>query len=708
MLADLQLKPAYRSSRDNLLMDFYVPCLREAALYSRAVGYFTSSILSLAVRGLRPFIKNRGRMRLVASPFLNGEDIEAIKQGYKKREEVISAALVRGLALGAESQIVRDRLGFLAWVVGEGLMDIKIALLEEQEGVGIYHEKIGVFEDRAGNRVGFTGSSNESAGGLLSNFESIQVFRSWVDSDKERILPLVKDFDDLWSNGTPNLTVYDFPEAVRMELLKLKPSRFPEFDPEEAAISQKDRGGTKNLGYPQPPSGIAIRDYQKNAVEAWFGEGGRGIFRMATGTGKTITALALVAQLYRALQKESRPLIVVVVCPFKHLVSQWAEQAAKYNILPINCMESRQAWLGQLSESLTAVRDGHFPFLLAITTTSTFQGAAFQECLSRIRSEFLLIADEVHNMGAMNLRQCLPDIATYRLGLSATPERWFDDSGTESILKYFGKVVYELGLADGIKIGALTKYDYFPHMVEFTQEELSDYLEISGQIARLSGIDSGENAIETGDERLKLLLIRRAGLVAMASNKLPKLEEVLRPLCSSTHNLVYCGSGNVEVRESEAIRQVDAAVDLLGNSLRMKVNSYTAETYLEERNELRRSFAEGTLQALVAIRCLDEGVDIPETRRAFILASSSNPKQFIQRRGRVLRRAEGKDLAEIHDFIITPPADALSDALFGVERKLLRRELMRVIEFAKIADNGPQAMEVLLPLRTRFNLLDLG
>jgi DNA phosphorothioation system restriction enzyme len=429
---------------------------------------------------------------------------------------------------------------------------------------------------------------------------------------------------------------------------------------------------------------------------------------MATGTGKTVAALALMTQLYRALQKENRGLVTIIVCPFKHLVSQWAEQAAKFDILPIKCMESRQSWLNQLSESVAAVRGGHFPFLLGITTTSTFQGTPFQEVLQRIRSDFLLVADEVHNLGAVNLRQCLPENAGFRLGLSATPERWFDEAGTQSIVDYFGKVVYELGLAEAIAIGALTKYDYFPHLVEFTQDELSDYLDISAQIARLSSTGSGESDAETTDERVKILLIKRAGLIGMARNKLPKLIEVLSPLKSSTHNLVYCGSGNVEVRDDESIRQVDAAVSLLGNTLRMRVNSYTAETYLEERDELRKQFAEGTLQALVAIRCLDEGVDIPETRRAFILASSTNPKQFIQRRGRILRLAKGKTLAEIHDFLVTPSVDSLSDDLFSVERKLLKRELSRVVEFAKLADNGPQAMATLLPLRSRFNLLDLG
>ena len=311
-------------------------------------------------------------------------------------------------------------------------------------------------------------------------------------------------------------------------------------------------------------------------------------------------------------------------------------------------------------------------------------------------------------MGAPSSRESLPENAAFRLGLSATPERWFDDTGTQSLLKYFGQIVFELGLRDAISIGALCKYDYFPHIVELTSDELAQYLEITAQIGRVSGHDSAGGDSDASDEKVKMLLIRRAQLIAVARNKLPRLEEAIRPLARTTHNLVYCGTGKVEMEDDASVRQLDAVVQLLGNDLGMCVNSYTAETYLDERDELRKHFVDGTLQALVAIRCLDEGIDIPETRRAFILASSSNPKQFIQRRGRILRQALGKKLAEIHDFLVIPPSDAFTSDLFAIERKLLRKELLRVLEFAELADNGPKAMEILLPLRMKYSLLDMG
>jgi DNA phosphorothioation system restriction enzyme len=647
-------------------------------------------------------------MRLVASPHFNEEDVEAIKQGYESRSEIISRALVRGLSRAPESRVISDRLGFLAWLISEDLLEIKIAVLQDGDSVGIYHEKIGIFEDISMNRVAFTGSANESTGGLVSNFESIQVFRSWIEEDVARLAPLASDFEDLWNDKTESLKIYEFPEAARRELLQFRPERLPVTESDASGNQPTDSGSHANLGSPTIPKSVIVRDYQKKAVEKWFEFGGRGLFRMATGTGKTITALALMSQLHKGIEKQGRTLVVVVVCPFQHLVSQWSEQARKFGVVPIRCMESRSLWADELRESVMAVRDGHFPFVMAIATTATFQGDLFQETIKKIRTDFLLIADEVHNMGSEGLRNLLPENATFRLGLSATPERWFDDTGTQSLSEYFGDIVFELGLREAIAIGALCRYDYFPHVVELTSEELGQYLDITAQIGRLSGTESDPSDAANSNDRIKMLLMRRAQLIAVARNKLPCLVDAVRPFARTTHNLVYCGTGNVEINDDASIRQLDAVVQLLGNELRMRVNSYTAATYLEERDVLRTLFVDGTLQALVAIRCLDEGIDIPETQRAFILASSSNPKQFIQRRGRILRLAPGKTLAEIHDFIVVPPTDAFSPDLLKVERKLLRKELLRVVEFAGIADNGPKAMETLLPLRKKFNLLDVG
>ena len=701
MLRELHLAPSYRSDRNNLVADFYLPCLREATRYSRAVGYFTSTSLSAAAKGLYRFISRRGYMRLIASPLLNKEDAEAMRKGYKRREEVIADALVRELDILPADPAVEDRLGFLAWLISENLLDIKIAVVETGDDFGIYHEKIGIFSDEENSQVVFTGSANESIGGLVSNFESVHVFRSWVAEDVERVKLIVADFETLWKDITPNLAVYDFPEAVRKKLLKFRPAQLPAQDPEEPAPPPRAEA------LPSIPAGVVVRDYQKRAVEKWFEGGGKGIWRMATGTGKTIAALALTTQLSQLLRRNSRPLLTIVVCPYKHLVSQWASEARRFDMNPLKCFESRLEWSSPLNELVSAANDGHVQFVLAITTNATLQTTSFQDVIRRVKASLLLIGDEVHNLGAGGLSACLPENAAYRLGLSATPERWFDPVGTDALVKYFGPVVYELTLEDAIKMGALCKYDYFPHVVEFDLPELDEYLELTHQISQLIGAEEGELTDETENPRLKWLLLRRARLIAAAKNKLPALKSVVDP--STAYNLFYCGDGRVQYDPAgDEIRQIEAVVHLLGRELGMSVHSYTAETYLEERDDLRKRFASGSLQGLVAIRCLDEGVDIPETRRAFILASSTNPKQFIQRRGRILRRSAGKDIAEIHDFLVVPPPQIGTDEFYATERRLFRRELERVVLFAKLADNGPQALKTLLPLRERYQLLDIG
>ncbi|MDQ4145001.1 MAG: DNA phosphorothioation system restriction enzyme [Actinomycetota bacterium] len=712
MLSDLDLNTSYRSDRTNLLTDFYIPCLASSTDYSRAVGYFTSDVLSAAARGLPEFIRRNGKMRLVASPVLSEADVVAISEGYERRESILQEALLRQLDPSGMPDPVQQRLGFLAWLIAEGRLDIKIALVADNRGFGIYHEKIGIFRDQKGNLVVFTGSANESIGGLVSNFESIDVYCSWRAPDEDRVRTKAQDFEALWANETSALEVIDFPDAARKELLKLLPDQLPEFDPGFDPHRPRPRPRTvievtDGWGEPSIPAWLELRDYQKDAVKAWFRNDGKGIWRMATGTGKTVAALGLVSQVYASHAQHSRPLIVVGVCPFKHLVSQWMSEAKNFGVRPIPCMEATQKWVADVSDAVAGVERGYFPFLMVLVTNATFQSARFQQVLSEVDTDLLLIADEVHNLGAPGLRAALPESARYRLGLSATPERWFDDSGTQALFEYFGEVVYELDLATAISIGALCRYDYYPHLVSFDPDEQEQYVELSRRIAQLMAGSNSEGEERASNPTLDTLLIRRARLIAMARQKLQELAAVVRPLRRTTHNLFYCGDGQVEQgADDETRRQLDAVVRLLGHDMEMSVNSYTAETFLDEREVLRRRFAAGDLQGLVAIRCLDEGVDIPETRCAFILASSTNPKQFIQRRGRILRRSEGKERAEIHDFLVIPP-ELGSDETFNVERRLVRRELERVVRFADLAENGPRAMQVLLPMRQQYNLLDI-
>jgi DNA phosphorothioation system restriction enzyme len=704
-LRDVGLVGHYRSSRSSLLRAFALPCLAASVRYDRAVGYFTSTVLAAEAEALYPFVRKPGRVRMVVSPVLTKEDVEAMSQGYERRDAVIERALLREFDPATMPDPVSQPLGCLAWLISEGLLDIKVAILESGYETGMYHEKLGVFEDSDGNRVAFTGSANESFHGLVANFEAIEVYRSWVTEDVPRLKQRIQDFEDLWDDKTPTLAIVPFPEAVRERLLQLKPDRAPE-PPSWMGLGVGVRRPSANEL--SPPVTLKLRDYQKDAVASWFKAGGRGIWEMATGTGKTIAALSLVVQVVRRATKAERSVVVIVVCPYRHLVSQWAAEARGFATEPILCMESYERWFDQLSIAISSCNEGAAPFAIAIVTNDTLESDRFQECLARVRCDGIFIGDEVHNLGAEQMRRALPDGFQYRLGLSATPERWYDRQGTNAIYAYFGPVVYELRLEEAIRMGALVPYYYFPHAVELDGDEIQVYVELSEKIAKVVayGADLSD---ETDNEILRHLLIRRSRLIGQASGKVAALRAAMSPLTQSKWNLVYCGDGQAQIEPGgPMIRQLDAVVHMIGNELGMTVNSYTAETYLDERHELRQAFAAGRLQALVAIRCLDEGVDIPEMRRAFILASSTNPKQFIQRRGRVLRLSHGKSDAEIHDFIVVAPQGSLNESTHRIERGLLKRELERVSEFARIALNGPQAVHELIELRRRYGLLEIG
>ena len=692
MLRALHLAHDYRSDRSNLVDEFYVPCLSESVGYWRAVGYFTSHGLALAGKGLAAFVANGGTMRLVASPLLEPDDIEAITLGYESRESILQRSAERQFSDVAVESLAADsrrRLECIAWMIGEGRLDIKLAVPSMEllgQGQAIYHEKIGVFLDREENAVAFTGSPNETVGGLASNFESLEVFVSW-DDPHDRVARKKADFVRLWNNLTPQLTVLEFPEAAKRQLLRFRPSRPPTPEPSSPIVLR--HAGFANM--PETPPEIQLRPYQIEACESWFHADCLGVLAMATGSGKTITSLAATVRLL----KEQERLFAVIACPFQHLVDQWFEIVADFGFRPMRAYRSRSTWEHTLNSRILDYNLGNRSSVMLITTHATLSGDVMQASLARVTEPALLIADEMHHLGAEHSRLGLPPNFDYRMGLSATPERWFDEEGTQSLRDYFGDTVFEFTLADAIAQGFLTEYYYHPHLVDLTADEIEGYEELTRRIARLySPSPESRNS-----ELLEALLRQRADILNKAHNKLEKLEELLRGNRNLHHALFYCAPG-----------QIDEVIPILGNRFGLRVSRFTAEESTEERGRLLEDFADGRLQGLVAMRCLDEGVDVPSTQVAYILASTSNPREFIQRRGRILRRSPGKEHAVIHDLVALPSLDSSEsgspDGAFSMERGILRRELSRFREFADSSINGFQATEVIWEYAKYYKLLD--
>ncbi|OUL33919.1 DNA phosphorothioation system restriction enzyme [Nostoc sp. 106C] len=458
-------------------------------------------------------------------------------------------------------------------------------------------------------------------------------------------------------------------------------------------------------GCPRMPQSLQLRQYQRQAITSWFANNGRGTLKMATGSGKTITALAIACELYQQINLQ----VLVVVCPYRHLVTQWARECEKFNLQPILAFENVRNWQSQLSTQIYNLRSGSQRFVTVITTNSTLIGDGFQSQLKYLPDRTLIIGDEAHNLGAPKLEESLPRRVGLRLALSATPERYFDDDGTQSLFDYFGPVLQpEFTLRDAIAQGALVHYLYFPILVELTEAESIAYLKLTRRIGRSLLYRERENG-EAGDfenhEDLKPLLMQRARLIGAAENKLTALRELMATRKDTTHTLFYCSDGSQEAGQRSSLRQLKAVAKILGVELGYKVSTYTAQTSLQEREVLRRQFESAELQGLVAIRCLDEGVDIPAIQTAVILSSSGNPRQFIQRRGRVLRPHPGKERATIFDMIVLPPD--LERETIEVERNLLKKELRRFVEFADLADNAGEARMKLLDLQKRYGLLDI-
>jgi superfamily II DNA or RNA helicase len=716
-LQDIEIKSEYRSLLDNVAKDFYIPLLQQAVSYKRAVGFFSSSALVEISKGISALVKNGGKILLVASPYLSVEDVEAIRKGYELRDNIIKKALVRELK-EAKNAYEQDRLNLLANLISDGILDIKIAFTEDENKLGMYHEKMGIISDDFGNKVAFAGSMNESAAAMTLNYETIDVFCSWK-GEQDRIAAKENAFASIWNDCEPNIRIIDFPN-LKQEIIDRYKKAVPNYDIDKQEFGERTyvlEEATKYRLGPTIPQNVELHDYQIEAINEWERRGYRGIFDMATGTGKTFTGLGAVARLS---EKESDKLAVIIVCPYQHLVEQWVEDIVKFNMNPIigYSASSQKDWKRRLED---AIRDQKLKvrnkeFFCFISTNATFSSDFVQSQIHKIRGNALLVVDEAHNFGAEYLSKLLSEKFTYRLALSATLERHNDEEGTAKLFSYFGEKCIEYSLDRAIEEKKLTRYKYHPIIVTLNDDELQRYSELTYEIGKC--LIKGKNGKVKLSEKGKILALARARLVAGAEDKIAKLEEYITSYLHDKHILVYCGATKL-LRENqdfttvddEDIRQIDAVTDLLGNKLNMKVSQFTSKEDVEEREILKREFANGdTLQALIAIKCLDEGVNIPKIKVAFILASTTNPKEYIQRRGRVLRLAEGKEYAEIFDFITLPrPLDDIPSLTVDQMKKelsLVKNELCRAEEFARIAMNMVEAESVLDEIKEAYSIND--
>lgn len=723
-LQDLEIKKEYRSLLDNVVQNFYVPLLERAVKYQRAVGFFSSSCLVEISKGIAALAQHGGKIQLVASPYLSDEDIEAIKSGYAMRDQVVKDAIRREMTCG-KNAFEMARLNLLANLISDNILDIKIAFTEDSERMGMYHEKMGIITDAEGNRVAFSGSMNESAAAMTLNYETIDVFCSW-EGEEDRVLAKENAFASIWNDTEPNIKIIEFPE-LKQEIIEKYKRTVPDFEIDKKELASNvettsfsDWGITNaHYKFPKSPEWLKLHKYQDEAIKEWVSKKYRGIFDMATGTGKTLTGLSALKQLSDDINHH---LAAIIVCPYQHLVEQWVEDIVQFNIEPIiGYSESCQKdWSKRLKD---AIRDQKLKvkgkeFFCFICTNATFASDFVQTQLAKIKSDTLLLVDEAHNFGAPYLSCLMYDTYKYRLALSATLERHNDEEGTQKLYDFFGEKCIEYTLDRAIEEKKLTKYKYYPIVVTLTEDELEAYDHLSYEIGKC--IMKGKNGKTKLSSRGERLALKRSRIVAGAKNKLAMLEEAIQPYINEKHILVYCGATKgLEQNQdrsdvdTEDIRQIDAVTDLLGNKLNMEVSQFTSKESVEEREILKREFSTGeTLKVLIAIKCLDEGVNIPKIKTAFILASTTNPKEYIQRRGRVLRLSEGKEYAEIYDFITLPydteSVTSLTAAQVKRNSTLVKNELKRAEEFSRLAVNMVESAILIDEIKDSYGIQELN
>jgi superfamily II DNA or RNA helicase len=685
----------YRGVRGEVLKDFLAPAVFQSANYDRAVGFFTACSISLIADSLRDFggLPKDLKIRIVASPKLSEQDITEIENGYEARSLIAQRVLSE---LDEVEPGMVGKLGLVGSLIEKGKLEIKIAYTENGNFVGDYHEKLGILTRGDGLRVGFIGSLNETCRAMVGNFESIAVFSdaSKLDSDAEDIDFLAFQFNQLWHNLTPGLEVIDFPNLARERLIEISRQASENQDlPTDLSLTQV--ASDEFLGALQPPFGFELRAHQKKAVEKWVEGERQGVLKMATGAGKTKTSLycAYECLSFNDLFRD-QPALLLVIAPTLPLVEQWIDELRDWGVEPIDVSGGYARWHNDLRNGIRDLNQKRSNFLAVVVTNKSLGIDTFQKEILKFSGPGIIIGDEVHNLGASKLHRVLPENHfDVRIGLSATPERYNDEIGTARVFDYFGPICFEYTLGEAIADGTLCPYNYYPRVVRLSPEETSEYVQI---VTALVSPD-GQRA-----EKSKKLLARREHLLNFAVNKLDAFRNDIRTFSRDRNIIVFCAEGSTDVTEAGRVRHIELVTSILGHEMNMLVETVTGEDPRAQRTETIMRFADGTTHALAAMKVLNEGVDIPSARVAFFLENTANPREFVQRRGRVLRKHPGKTNAEIYDYLVIPSAESkIPEALIAAH---LAKELSRAKEFASIAMNSSYALNVISTVEGEFTV----
>lgn len=676
VLKDIKLEKSYSSDNSNILDDFYIPVLSVAKKYCRLTGYFSTSSLAVAAEGISEIIENDGKIELITGFFTNKEDIIVAEEVLKDPSKFVkSIENTIDQFNDINDMYVKEAIKAFAWLLAKGLLDIKIALpkLKYKENYkSIFHQKIGIIEDAAGDSISFSGSINETGSGWVSNIENFKVFRSWEGGENKYFTEDKKTFLRFWNNLTDKIVSIPLSKALKEKMILLAPAKKEDID---LRILRKAYGKSRHVNREQIKL-PTLRNYQSEAIESWVRNNQRGILEMATGTGKTVVGIKAIEKFFTDKEKG----ITLVLAPTNEICSQWHEKIEIFIKPDQNILvgSKHSTWKKMVEKSLHDYEKGRSNKLIFISTYESLSN------LFKILNEYnlsstLLIGDEVHSFGSTERSKVLSNEnfdkkILSRLGLSATPERLFDEVGNEAVSNFFGGTIYRFTIGDAIKNKILSPYEYHLNVIDMDREEYKLYIQITKKIGK-SFHFSKENS-----DYLTILTNQRAKLIKASLNKIKEVEKIIKELHlenDTRHTLIFCIDSN----------QLNKVINTL-NKYRITYSKITGEESYSDRSSILEGFSRGNIDVLLSMKILDEGIDIPEIKNAIIMSSSRSPREYIQRRGRVLRKPDYPKLAKIYDFLTIPPdIDHDEEDIFEIEKQIVRKEILRIFEFAKYSRN---------------------
>lgn len=711
---------SYKTTGVHQPFEFFLQSLCNSDKFDLLLGYFSSAAINVLSLGFATFLYNGGRVRIIANNIMSEKD----KNAFIAADEGDGNYTLIDLSNINKLRLILDDYGkhffeCLAWLISNKRIHFKI--IRPKNGQGISHYKNGIFYDK-NDCVGFSASCNFTAYGLLENLERLDAFWSWEDSRSTKFIDgIKKDFEYIFlekDNQVEYLSVSEIEVAIKKEfgdkslnelmvqevdLLKKRSSIFKNKNAsiaiENAINNLEVIETTPKFPYPEGP-----RKYQQEAYNNWVANDYKGLFAMATGTGKTITALNCVLEEFRLNHFYK----FIVLVPTISLAAQWNKELLnEFNFDQVTiCSSMNSNWEQELRGYARSIKLGSKISFCILTTYASFRGKRFQSIIGLFgvdMKNMILIADEAHTLGSKKLLKVLPIKIEKRIGLSATPERQYDDEGELAISDFFNSYApnytFSYNMKKAIEDRVLCRYNYYPKIVELENEELIAYKNFTKQLNKYLDPQTGRYK---DNPYVSNLLIKRKNIIHKARNKSKCLINIVESIGENNfrYAFIYVPEGyepNYAEEDMDEVDQEDESIinkytEMLYDKYHFKLRKFTGET--KNRDEILNQFSQGKINALLAMKCLDEGVDIPQTQFAIFCSSTGNARQYIQRRGRVLRYHPSKEFAEIYDMIVMPTIEITDTdkTQFRLERNILASELKRLVNFAVLAENKDECL----------------